>query len=77
MAPIPEVVPKSNLRLHKESMLRKMIEKEDQAELSRVRTIPNVNYVCPNAEFYKNEGINYKPTNISKLNLNLFFPQFS
>lgn len=63
MAPIPEVVPKSNLRLHKESMLRKMIEKEDQAELSRVRTIPNVNYVCPNAEFYKNEVLvmNYPP----------------
>ncbi|KXJ74554.1 hypothetical protein RP20_CCG013415 [Aedes albopictus] len=63
MAPIPEVTPKSSLRLYKESLLRKLIEKEDQKEMSRVRTIPNNDYRSPNPEFYKNEVVvmNYPP----------------
>ncbi|XP_065089543.1 uncharacterized protein LOC135710792 [Ochlerotatus camptorhynchus] len=55
MSAIPEAVPKSSLRLQKESMLRKMIEKEDLAELARLRTVPNAKYICPNTEFYRNE----------------------
>lgn len=66
MAPIPEVTPKSSLRLYKESLLRKLIEKEDQKEMSRVRTIPNNDYRSPNPEFYKNEGGYLQKKSINK-----------
>ncbi|XP_055632083.1 uncharacterized protein LOC129771947 [Toxorhynchites rutilus septentrionalis] len=53
--PIPESMPKGSSRIHKEAALRKIIEAEDRAELTRLQTQPNESYSSPNPDCFKNE----------------------